>query len=204
MYPGRGAGHGHVKTLPGSPPDSLAAVCEEACRRLAAAVTDRGSPFRTPVLSTMGADGPEGRTVVLRTVTGNLQSLHFYSDARAAKIEDIANEPRISLVFYDPSDGVQVRLNGRAQVHQNDAVSAAAWAELPAAALGEYLSASPPGSAAGESEDSLDADTGRARTFAVIELMTQRMDWLRLSASGHLRARFERIDGDWIGQWIVP
>lgn len=194
---------GHVQHRPAHAGD-LDAARETAFAMLARGVADRRHPFHTPVLGTVGRDGqPRLRTLVLRGFDAPTRTLRLHTDARAEKAADIAAEPRVSLLGYDPGQRVQIRLQGQASLHRDDAVADAGWAAsrdfsrmcyAVTPAPGQPVQAPPPAP--------LDPEIGRAN-FAVILLRFDRLEWLWLAAAGHQRALF-RWDGGTPASWLVP
>ena len=77
------------------PPVDLDDVLAESFRLLARGVADRRSPFHTPTLASLNADGaPSLRTVVLRGFDPARRELRVHTDARSAKLAELAAEPR--------------------------------------------------------------------------------------------------------------
>jgi hypothetical protein len=94
-------GRATVDILP-SHADDLTEVLAEAFRLLARCVADRRSAFRTPTIATVGRDGaPRIRTTVLRRFEPAARRLTRHTDRRAAKLTDIAHEPRVAVHVYD-------------------------------------------------------------------------------------------------------
>jgi len=195
-------------------PDTLDGVWDDLWSRLEDAVRRRQHPYRTGVVATLGEDGVDARTVVLRGADRAAGVLRFHTDRRSSKIGQLANDRRVALVFY--GDGVQVRLRGTASVHDDDAGSDAAWAATSTMSRRCYLTDAAPGTPSTTPTSGLPAElaavlrppleathAGRER-FAVVSVRVQSVDWLHLAASGQRRAGFSRNDGDWIAQWMVP
>jgi hypothetical protein len=194
----------------------LAAVQREAFSMIGRGVADRRHAFHTPVLVTHGIDGvPAARTVVLRGFAAADRVLVFHSDRRSRKVAELAADPRIAAVFYDPTSKIQIRVDGGASVHVADGVTAAAWQRLAVFGRRSYLSL-PPGSASSAPSSGLpaaletrvpdaeEAEGGYAN-FAVILVQVRRLDWLSLSARGHRRAHFAWTDGgDETAAWLIP
>ena len=167
-------------------------------------VADRRSPFHTPTLATIGRDGaPRLRTLVLRGFDVATRSLRLHTDARAEKVLEIAAEPRVSLHGYDPGQRVQIRLEGRATLHTDDALGDAGWAASRDFSRMCYAIDPGPGMPVGAPLPApLDPEAGRPH-FAVIRLEFHRMEWLWLAAEGHRRARFTWGETP-TAAWLVP
>jgi pyridoxamine 5'-phosphate oxidase len=185
--------------------DDLDAVRAEAFALLARGVADRRSPFHTPTLATIGLDGaPRARTLVLRGFDAATRTLRLHSDVRSGKQAELSRDPRACLHLYDPGHQVQIRLEGEASLHRDDALADAAWeASRPfsrlcygiASAPGTPVAAPPPAPAEGAE--------GRAH-FMALRLTFTRMEWLWLSALGHRRARFTWSPMGEEATWLVP
>jgi hypothetical protein len=193
-------------------PATLDAVWDDLWQRLEAAVTQRDHAFRTAVLATVGEDGADARTVVLRHVDRQRACLRFHSDARSTKLAQIEHDERVCLVFY--GEGVQVRLRGMAQICA-DPVAAEAWTRTGTMSRRCYLTIDAPGTPIHQPASGLPAafessrpplaesESGRAR-FAVVEVEVASLDWLHLAADGQRRAGFGRSGDGWISTWLVP
>jgi hypothetical protein len=195
-------------------PDSLDGVWHDAWSRLEEAVRRRQHPYRTGVVATLGEDGVDARTVVLRGADRGAGVLRFHTDRRSTKIGQLASDRRVALVFY--GDGVQVRLRGTATVHDADPHSDAAWEATSTMSRRCYLTEAAPGTPSTTPTSGLPhalesvlrppleaTHVGRGH-FAVVSVWVQSVDWLHLAAGGQRRAGFSRSEGDWIAQWMVP
>lgn len=188
---------------------------EAACwKALLAAVSDRESGWRLPVLATGNASVSQ-RTVVLRSVDVGHYELRIHTDVRSPKVDAVRVNGDVSMLFYDQS-GVQLAVVGRASLHTDDAVADAMWqAEAPVSLKG-YLGTNPPGAVMPQVDHNLPAEllnvvpergeieAGRAN-FAAIVIRVVSIDWLCLDRSGNRRARFVYSDGDCVQRdWIAP
>jgi hypothetical protein len=185
---------------------TLEECLQEALRRLGRGVADRRSPFHTPTLATIGADGaPEIRTLVLRGFEPLARTLRLHTDARSGKVAELAREPRCALHFYDPGAKLQLRLAGHATVHGDDAVASAAWEASRDFSRMCYAIEPAPGSPVAEPPAApRDAEAGRG-VFRVILLRFDRLEWLELAAAGHRRARFVWTGADApAASWLAP
>jgi pyridoxamine 5'-phosphate oxidase len=177
---------------------------------------DRRSAFHTPTVATVGSDGlPHQRTMVLRAVDPTQGMLRFHTDIRSHKVSDLAANNVVSVLAYDAKSKVQVRLTGTAEVEQDGPTAGAAWANTSPSSRRAYLVEPGPGtkvdqpmSGLGEKWEGLvpsleDSEAGRG-PFAVMIVTLNRLEWLTLAASGHRRVVFDRVNGEWRGQWLIP
>lgn len=182
---------------------TLAALFDDTWRGLVRAAADRRHPWRTPVLATVAVDGsPNARTVVLRAADPATRTLRLHTDGRSAKAGELARDPRVALVFWDPRARVQLRLRGHAEVLREGPEHARAWAATPPAARRDYATTLPPGTPIATREDIARADG--AANFAVILVRVMTIDWLCLAAGGHLRAGFAWEGDEPRATWLVP
>lgn len=190
---------------------TLAEIQAALWQGLTRATRDKHHAWRTPVLATIAndADGQplaDARTVVLREVDAAAQQLLLFTDARSAKVAQIAAQPLGTLVLWSPQLGWQLRLRLRLQVQADGLAQASRWARLkltPAAQ--DYLSPLPPGAEqAGGDATPHGAAVQPAREsrghFAVLAAEVTSIDWLELHPAGHRRARFDSAGA----RWLVP
>lgn len=187
--------------------NDLDAVREEIRTRLVRGVRDRRSAFHLMSLASSDEFGrPRLRTVVLRGVDHDLSEVSFHTDARSAKCRELAAQPACAMLFYEPRAGIQVRLEGRARLHREDAPAQAAWEESPPGARRCYSIEPGPGTVI---DDPLgirfqDDEPKVRERFVRVLVAIERIEWLYLHAGGHRRALFVN-DGDLLsGRWLVP
>jgi pyridoxamine 5'-phosphate oxidase len=191
--------------------NDLAETLAESWRLIARGVADRRSAFHHPVLATRGEAGaPQLRTVILRSCDTPQRLLRFHTDARSAKVREIAGDHRVSLHFYDPGAKIQLRLEGRAALHRDDSLANEAWAASRTFSRQAYGIVPGPGTVIGAGADftlpgtsEAETDPGRAH-FTAITVAVQSLEWLYLAAAGHRRARFTWPDGTMQAQWLAP
>lgn len=200
-------GQGTIRGMPNPVhPPTLPAVWADAWERLATGAAGRDDPHHQGVLATIGPQGPQARTVVLRHVDPVGGVIGFHTDIRSPKWTELMADPRATWVSY--GHGVQVRLQGRIQAHHDDAVAKQAWAATRDFGRRCYLATAAPGTPTADPTTGLPAEElatalGEAH-FGVLRLHIERLDWLHLLALGHRRAGFKRVDGRWDGTWMIP
>jgi hypothetical protein len=163
---------------------------------LALAASERGRPWRAPVLATVGGDmGCDARTIVLREVDAEARELVFFADARSPKVEQIQQHPQAVMVAWSAELGWQLRLGVRLTVETSGLAVSSRWARLkmtPAAQ--DYLSPLPPGTPV----DHPTPERGSRGHFAVVTATVERIDWLALDPAGHRRAIFDTTGARWV------
>ena len=197
--------------------DCLEETKKEIFSLLFQGVKKRKSNFHNLVLNTLGMDNnPNSRVVILRNFSSQELTVNIHSDFRACKISEIQKNKNVSLVFYDDSKKIQLRVRGEAKVLQSSEKS---WIKLSTWSRRCYLTTKKPGSVSGfptagfpevykndaptirESEEGL-------KNFSVIKVFIKEIEWLYLASQGHRRALFEikREDKDIkvVSKWLVP
>jgi hypothetical protein len=188
--------------------DSLPATLTWALECLAGGTRVRRSPAHSPTLSTIGLDGrPRSRTVVLRGADAQALRLRFHADLRSDKVAEIARDPRVALHVYDQAGKFQMRVEGTASVHHDDAIADEAWlSSRPMSRVCYGTSPAPgmviPDGGAFSVPPPEETDPGRAN-FAAVVVAMERLETLYLAFSGHRRAAF-RLMGDPAATWLVP
>jgi len=197
------------------PAPDLDSLLADVWQRLGRGRADRRSAFHTPVLATMGPDGPRQRVLVLRAVDPSNAVLRFNTDVRSGKIAAIGDAARVSVIGYDAGARVQISVSGTARVVADGPEADAAWATSALSSRRAYLCDPGPGTPIAEAGSGLpddltrraptaeEAATGRAN-FAVIMVTLDRIERVDLTAGGNRRAVFARGAGGWVGQWLIP
>jgi pyridoxamine 5'-phosphate oxidase len=177
-------------------------------RELQRACHDRHHAWRTPVYASVGEQGPDARTVVLREANDQVdppaRQLVIYTDARAAKVAQLRHDARAMLVFWSKTLSWQLRCQVTATVHEDGLAATSRWVRVKQSpAADDYLSALPPGAelAGPPAARVAHAAAGPAATpahFAVIEAEIVSTDWLELHPQGHRRARWDAAGARWL------
>ena len=190
--------------------DDLDLCLAEAWRLLAEGAARAKSGFHLPALATLDAAGrPRVRTVVLREADRTSGSLRLHCDRRSDKAAEIAANGACALSAYDPETAVQIRVEGTATLHTDDAVADAAWAGAMAMSRVCYGTDPGPGTAIarGDAYSLPDAEAALTRGrphFAAVRVRAEHLDLLYLDRRGHRRAGWRRDGEAWTGTWLVP
>ena len=189
--------------------DDLALTREHAFALIARGVADRRSPFHILQVATVGLDGgPRVRSVVLRGFDAPARTLRFHTDARSAKVAEIAREPRVGLHLYDAGAKIQLRIEAVAAVAADGPAVEAAWAATREFSRVCYTVRRGPGEAIdapaeGQPPTAPGPEDGRPAFRTVTARMTG-LEWLFLHHGGHRRAQF-LFEGDAVrSRWLVP
>lgn len=185
-------------------PDAQALI-GQASELFSAAPGNPHSPFRYPVLATIGRDGsPNGRILVLRTADPMAWQATLHTDSRAEKVSELELCDAAMLVFYDHQAGFQLRLKGTIGRSTDNAARGAIWAELPPSNRPNYRASLPTGSTINAAGDGIDPAASQSGydNFDVLTFSAGTADILQLSRSGNRRYRLDITLGT--GNWLVP
>jgi pyridoxamine 5'-phosphate oxidase len=179
---------------------SLPTTLDQVWLRLIRGVADRKADARHPTLATAGAMGPEARIVVLRQADRSLATIAVYTDLRSAKISDLLQEPRASLLIWEQKTRLQIRLRVRVEVKSGEAATDQ-WQRVPDTARTVYGSQPAPGTPVNKPEQLILQSDFTA--FAVLVCHIREIETLYLGGDLHRRARF-CADNGWTGSWLAP
>ena len=169
---------------------------------LRTATKRRKSPWKTPVISTMGLDNtPKARVVVLRRASHDVLELH--TDIRSEKWAELTKHQHIAWTFWDRSRQVQLRVSGCVELHQNDAIAQDNWNRLGEGSRKTYRVEPAPATPIAR-PDSYSYCGDGYRYFGVVRCHCDWMDWLHLTRDGHKRAIFTRDADGWTGSYVSP
>ncbi|MDO9091508.1 MAG: pyridoxamine 5'-phosphate oxidase family protein [Rubrivivax sp.] len=164
-------------------------------RELVRGATERDHDWHVLTLATLDGQRASARTVVLREVTPEAQTLVFYSDARAAKIGQMRFQPQGCLVAWSRQLGWQLRLEVTLEVAVQGLDVSSRWARVKLSpSAQDYLAALPPGTPV----DRYVPERGSREHFAVVTAQVTAIDWLELHTDGHRRARFDSEGARWL------
>lgn len=175
----------------------------EIWKTLQRACVDKKHPWRLVAFVTASPDGPQSRMVVLRAVQPLDNTMLVYTDSRSGKFADIALQPKVSLLFWNPRSNQQLRVWGSAYPLNDDILVNDHWARVPDYSKQEYASLSAPGTIRGSAQAGLDLASAR-NNFSVLEITATRMEHLILSREGHQRVLYEFIDQQWTPTELIP
>ena len=176
---------------------------------------NRNSPFHIPVFICGNENKYDGRIVVLRGINENEKKIWFHSDVRSNKIKNIKYNPSTSLLFYDKSDKVQLRIDGTCKVNYQNETSKNSWRKTAHISRQCYLGLKAPRSNSNIATSGLtkniddfnysieESETGY-KNFCVVEFYIDSIEWLYLAAKGHRRALFSLNKKNIEKKWLIP
>ncbi|MBA4300988.1 MAG: general stress protein [Cyclobacterium sp.] len=164
---------------------------------------DPKHPFRYVNLGTIGETSPEIRTVVVRSVSKELE-FHIFTDSRSEKVNELSANPSATLHFYHPGKRVQIRIKAKAEIHNQNEVSKDFWPKVQGEAQKAYTSTLAPGTPISDPNEAFDwKETGDDQFFTVLKFIPESIEALQLNGLKHLRILFSKSE-NWKGQWLVP
>ena len=178
-------------------------------------LADRNSSFHIPVFITGNQDRSDGRIVVLRGIDKKEKKIWFHSDIRSNKIKILKSNCQASLLFYDKSEKIQLRIFGVVKINFKNEITKKSWKTTAHMSRQCYLGNKAPGtdvleptSGLSESVDNLkytieESEVGY-ENFCVIETFIKSIEWLYLAAKGHRRAYFSLKNNSLEKKWLIP
>ncbi|KAA9006999.1 pyridoxamine 5'-phosphate oxidase family protein [Histidinibacterium aquaticum] len=151
-----------------------------------------------PVLATIDPEGrPQQRTLVLRGADRAAGMLTLMTDADSAKVRELRDRPRASVLTWDAESRLQLRLACTVTLRENDRD---VWSGLGETARQNYGKTPPVGT---EIAAPLDYEiTPAPGNLAILRLTVESLEVLHLGET-HRRAVFSRKE-DWRGRWLSP
>lgn len=182
-------------------------VLQRVWRALHEATTHR-TGFTLGFLGTTGVHGgPRVRAIILRRFEQSPERIYFASHIDSDKVAEIRENPQVALTLHDNDRSVQLRIEGTANVIEDDAERRRVWEQLADHSQQLYASKLTPGVPLHDVVNNVPVEVGPSSAFerfAWIRIDLARLDWLDLSAEPHQRWQFTQVTGSWGGQRIIP
>jgi len=142
---------------------------------------------------------PEARTVILRHVDPETQSLEIYTDLKSDKITSLRANPNASVLYWDAETHLQTRVTCTACILTGADVMDR-WEAVPDHSRYSYGVTPAPGQVIADSTDYV--KDPQPADFAVLALTITHLDVVHLGKP-HRRAAYSRLS-EWEGNWLVP
>ena len=176
---------------------------------------NRDAPFHIPVFICSNKNKSEGRIIVLRGIDKKEKKIWFHSDIRSNKVKNLKQNSEVSLLFYDKSEKIQLRVCGYAKINYKNDISKKSWDKTAHLSRQCYLGDVPPGSDSLNPSSGLTSDVDNLKytieeseigyeNFCVIETYIKSIEWLYLAAKGHRRAYFSLNKKKLEKKWLIP
>lgn len=164
----------------------------------------RKHPWRFVCFSTIGAEGPESRMVVLRKYTVE-SHFHIFTDSRSKKVAQIMQNRSAHLLFWHDPKKLQVRIKATVELHHQNELTRETWSALHPGQREEYLKEQPPGKQIDEPGAFHEkTDATNSSRFVVLEVKPQAWDLLHLHSDGHRRVEVLKATDGWQAEWVMP
>lgn len=195
----------------------LTSLEEFAWKKLVNGYSKKKNGFRTMCLGTIGQDNSTSlRIVINRKVDESKKTIYFHTDNRSRKFKDILLDNRISLLFYDARQRVQIVVKAFAKLHNNDLLTNEKWdVTNPQARLG-YMTINAPNTQSSKptlgyeerfsdvKPTNIESDLFK-ENFSVVACEVYELEFLYLDFSGNRKANFLYKSGTLIDFfWAVP
>jgi len=116
-----------------------------AWKKLLNGAVKKKNGFRTMCVGTIGEDNDASlRIVVNRKVDETKKIIYFYTDNRSRKFYDLQKDNRVSLLFYDARQKVQIVVKAHTTLHTDTLLSNDKWKATSAQARLGYMTLLPP------------------------------------------------------------
>ena len=194
---------------------TLENIYNDCWERITAGAKTAKHPFHLVTLSTVNDGFPEVRTVVLRKALVAEKTLNFHTDYRSPKVNQIKENPAVSILLYDFESRIQIRLKAKATIHHLDEVCEEAWGKSRLESRRCYLVEPAPSSTISFPDDGLpknltvkdlkeDNVQPGFENFVIIKLKVEEVDWLFLNHNGHRRAHYVISKKEIEMNWMLP
>lgn len=183
-------------------PDEILNNINQAFRN-AAADTSHNLRFFSVATYDTDSNTPQSRMVVLRKFLPDW-TLRFYTDYRSSKVADIKYHPSVSLLFWNPEDRYQIRVQASASIHYQNEISKNEWQNVDDAAKKAYTTILAPGTEISQPNEVRHRKDNNH--FCVIDALPSQIKVLQLNREDHLAMNFirESANEKWDGNWILP
>ena len=176
---------------------------------------NRNAPFHIPIFISGSENKFDGRIVVLRGIDEKEKKIWFHTDIRSNKIKILKNNPEATLLFYDKSEKIQLRIFGCAKINFQNNITKKSWKKTAHISRQCYLGAKTPGSDVLMPTSGLTTDIDNLKytmeesekgykNFCVIETFIKSIEWLYLASRGHRRSSFSLKNNSLEKKWLIP
>ena len=176
---------------------------------------NRNAPFHIPVFINGNQNKFEGRIIVLRGIDEKEKKIWFHSDIRSNKIKILNLNPQATLLFYDKSEKIQLRIFGSTKINYKNNLAKKSWEKTVHMSRQCYLGNKAPGSNTENPTSGLTSKVDNLKytiqesefgyeNFCVIETYIKSIEWLYLAAKGHRRAYFNLSKKQLEKKWLIP
>ena len=188
-----------------------------AWKKLVNGSVKKKNGFRTMCVGTIDENNTAAlRIVVNRKVDEVQKTIYFHTDNRSRKFSDLQKDNRISLLFYDARQRVQIVVKATVAIHTNDPIAHERWkATSPQARLG-YMTLIAPNTMSNQPtlgyeerfasiKPTDDESDPFEKNFSVVACTVYELEFLYLDFHGNRKANFYYENSVLVhGYWSVP
>ncbi len=173
--------------------------------------------FRTMCVGTVDENNLSSlRIVVNRKVNEQAKIINFHTDNRSRKYVHLEKDNRLSLLFYDARQKVQIVIKAIVTIHTNDALSIDRWKATSAQARLGYMTIDAPSTKCNkptlgyderfsEVKPTVEESDAFSKNFSVVACQVYELEFLYLDFSGNRKAHFFYKNGQIFDCfWAVP
>ena len=174
---------------------------------------ERDHDFHIMTFCTIGKEGVEARSVVLRNFDKDKNIIRFHTDFRSPKLDYIKKNPNTVCLVYSYKLKTQLRIKTISSIHYDDSIWNDSWDKTGLSSRKCYLTKYDPSSHIEEKDDGLPIELrGKTPTsekseegkknFCVVDNKIIEIDYLYLKSSGHERMVLDFNNNK--SSWIAP
>jgi len=178
-------------------------------------LTNRDAPFHIPTFICGKNENFDARIVVLRGICKKDKKIWFHSDIRSNKIKTLKTNLSSSLLFYNKSEKIQLRISCNSKINYQNEITEKSWKKTAHMSRQCYLGEKGPGAistvpTSGLSENvdnfkySIEESEIGYKNFCLVENFIKSIEWLYLAAKGHRRAYFSLNNNSLEKKWLIP
>lgn len=196
---------------------NLASLEEFAWKKLVNGSVKKKNGFRTMCVGTINdSNEPTLRIVVNRKVDELQKIIYFHTDNRSRKCYNLKQDNRLSLLFYDARQRVQIVVKAHAIFHTNNVMAIDRWKATSPPARLSYMTIEPPNTKSekptlgyndvfSEVKPTETESNLHQENFSVIACHIYELEFLYLDYLGNRKANFFYKDGVLVDSfWAVP
>ena len=110
--------------------DDLDLIYNEIWTSLIRGKKDSKSEFHQCYVSTYSDDYPSLRTVVLRHANKDNLTISFHTDIRSNKINNINDNPNVTVLLYSHDKKIQIQIKGTAEINNQNERTCEVWKNI--------------------------------------------------------------------------
>lgn len=183
-------------------------------------IDKRHSNYHTTYMSYIAENTPRSAALIPRHLDLQQFTLNCHTDFRSGKIKHLNNNNSVCLLFWCREHKTQLRVNGRAQIQHNNALTRSIWDSMQQMSKVCYAADIAPSTETGTASSGFTESQWDHRqticnsdetykNFAILEIHIEVIERLDLRVTGHQKIRFYKQANSsagttWTHQWLSP